>query len=116
MADENASTVFVVGAGIAGLCTALSLAPMGRRVVILERDAGPPEGTADEAFRDWQRPGVSHLRQSHAFLARLRNIIRDNHPELLAELTPPAAATSCSRTSCPQRRWRATRRCPPTTI
>ena len=79
-------TVFVVGAGIAGLCTALALAPTGRHVVLLERDAAPPEGSTDQAFRDWKRPGVSHLRQSHAFLARLRNIIRDDHPALLAEL------------------------------
>lgn len=79
-------TVYVVGAGIAGLCTALALAPTGRHIVMLERDAGPPEGSTDEAFRDWQRPGVSHLRQSHAFLARLRNIIRDTHPELLSDL------------------------------
>lgn len=78
--------VFVIGAGIGGLCSALSLAPTGRRVVLLERDASPPEGSADAAFKDWHRPGASHVRQSHAFLARLRNIIRDNHPELLAEL------------------------------
>jgi hypothetical protein len=29
---------------------------------------------------------VGHLRHSHAFLARLRAIIRDGHPELLADL------------------------------
>lgn len=83
LSDE---TVFVVGAGIAGLCTALSLAPTGRKVVLLERDAAPPEGGTDTAFTDWQRPGAAHLRQSHAFLARLRNIIRDNHPALLDAL------------------------------
>lgn len=83
---QGDDTVFVIGAGIAGLCTALALAPTGRRIVLLERDAPPPEGSTDEAFRDWKRPGVSHLRQSHAFLARLRNIIRDDHPGLLAEL------------------------------
>lgn len=79
-------TLFVVGAGIAGLCTALLVAPTGRPVVLLERDSGPPDGGPDAAFRDWQRPGASHLRQSHAFLARLRNIIRDSHPQLLADL------------------------------
>ena len=78
--------VLVVGAGIAGLCTALALAPTGRRVTLLERDEGPPTGDADAAFLDWRRRGVGHLRQSHAFLARLHNIIRDEHPDLLAEL------------------------------
>ena len=36
-------TVAVVGAGIGGLCTALSLAPTGRHIILLDRD-GPPPG------------------------------------------------------------------------
>ena len=78
--------IVVVGAGIAGLCTALRLAGDARRITLLERDEAPPEGGADTAFDTWQRRGVGQLRQSHAFLARLRNIIRDEHPALLAEL------------------------------
>src|SRR5436190_14634951 len=81
-----AERVLVIGAGMAGLWTALSLAPTGRHVVLLERDPPPPEGGPDQAFADWARRGVGHLRHSHAFLARLRLIIRDEHPELLAEL------------------------------
>lgn len=79
-------TVLVVGAGIGGLCTALALSPTGRSIIILERDGDPPSGDLDEAFRDWQRSGVGHLRQSHAFLARLRTIIKKQHPKLLDEL------------------------------
>ena len=78
--------VLVIGAGMAGLWTALALAPTGREVILLERDPPPPEGGADVAFDSWTRRGVGHLRHSHAFLARLRLIIRDEHPELLAEL------------------------------
>ncbi|HVK42799.1 MAG TPA: FAD-dependent oxidoreductase, partial [Phenylobacterium sp.] len=78
--------VLVIGAGIAGLCTALALAPTGRDIVILERDPPPPRGGADDAFADWNRRGVGHLRHSHAFLARLRTIIKTEHPELHAEL------------------------------
>jgi 2-polyprenyl-6-methoxyphenol hydroxylase-like FAD-dependent oxidoreductase len=74
--------VLVIGAGIAGLCAGLGLAPTGRAVTILERDPAPPSGDADEAFRDWNRRGVGHLRQSHAFLARLGKIIRSDHPAL----------------------------------
>lgn len=81
-----AEKVLVIGAGMAGLWTALALAPTGREVVLLERDPPPPEGDADTAFHDWNRRGVGHLRHSHAFLARLRLIIRDDHPQLLAEL------------------------------
>lgn len=79
-------TVLVVGAGIAGLCCALSLSGSDRQVILVERDASPPEGGADEAFLDWKRNGVGHLRQSHAFLARLRNIIVAKHPKLLDDL------------------------------
>lgn len=78
--------VLVIGAGMAGLWTALALAPTGREITILERDPPPPPGGPDEAFADWQRRGVGHLRHSHAFLARLRNLIRDEHPALLVEL------------------------------
>ncbi|MDB5467390.1 MAG: NADPH-dependent glutamate synthase beta chain [Phenylobacterium sp.] len=78
--------VLVIGAGMAGLWTALALAPTGREVVLLERDPPPPPGGAEAAFSDWTRRGVGHLRHSHAFLARLRLLIRDQHPELLAEL------------------------------
>ena len=81
-----AERVLVIGAGMAGLWTALALAPTGREVTLLERDPPPPEGGPDEAFADWTRRGVGHLRHSHAFLARLRLIIRNEHPELLADL------------------------------
>lgn len=81
-----AERVLVIGAGMAGLWTALALAPTGRQVTLLERDPPPPAGGADEAFDTWTRRGVGHLRHSHAFLARLRIIIRDEHPELLEEL------------------------------
>ena len=79
-------TVAVIGAGMAGLWTALALAPTGRRVTLLDRDPPPPEGDADAAFNDWAHRGVTHLRHSHAFLARLRGIIRDEHPALLEAL------------------------------
>ncbi len=71
---------------MAGLWTALALAPTGREVTLLERDPPPPEGGPDAAFDNWTRRGVGHLRHSHAFLARLRLIIRDEHPKLLEEL------------------------------
>ncbi len=78
--------VLVIGAGMAGLWTALALAPSGREVTLLERDPPPPSGGPDEAFEAWTRRGVGHLRHSHAFLARLRILIRDEHPDLLTEL------------------------------
>ncbi len=78
--------ILVIGAGMAGLFSALALAGPGRRVDVLERDPPTPTGGADEAFDNWNRRGVGHLRHSHAFLARLRNLVQDNHPALLEEL------------------------------
>ena len=78
--------VLVVGAGIAGLSTALALSGSGRKITLLDRDAPPPETSADEAFENWERKGVGHLRHSHAFLARLYTLLRDNYPDLLREL------------------------------
>lgn len=79
-------TVLVVGAGIGGLCAALSLAPTGRRVILLDRDGPPPTDDPDEVFHGWRHTGVGQLRQSHAFLARLRNILKTEHPRLLQQL------------------------------
>jgi 2-polyprenyl-6-methoxyphenol hydroxylase-like FAD-dependent oxidoreductase len=84
-------TVVVLGAGMAGLCTALALAPTGRRIILLERDRAPPQGGLEEAFDGWERRGASQLRHSHAFLARLRNLIGAEHPELLQALREAGA-------------------------
>src|SRR5512139_3470981 len=81
-----AERVVVIGAGMAGLWVALALAPTGREVILVERDPPPPDTGADAAFEHWTRRGVGQLRHSHAFLARLRLLIRDKHLELLREL------------------------------
>lgn len=78
--------VVVMGAGMAGLWTAMALAGPSREVTVLDRDPPPPAGGPDTAFQDWQRRGVGHLRHSHAFLARLRTLVRDRHPALLDAL------------------------------
>ncbi len=79
-------SVAVIGAGMGGLCTALALAPTGREIVLLERDGDPPGDDLDIVFREWRHTGVGQLRQSHAFLARLRSFIKAEHPRLLDEL------------------------------
>ena len=55
-------------------------------VVIVERDPPPPALTPEQAFEQWERPGVPQFRHAHILLARLQTILRDDYPELLAEL------------------------------
>ena len=79
------ASVAVIGAGVGGLGTALALSRAGHDVVIVERDRTPLPRSADEAF-DWDRRGAPQVRHSHALLARLRNILRDRYPDVLAAL------------------------------
>jgi 2-polyprenyl-6-methoxyphenol hydroxylase-like FAD-dependent oxidoreductase len=51
-------TALVIGAGVAGLGAALSLARDGHGVVLLERDATPLPHDPDEAF-EWNRRRAS---------------------------------------------------------
>jgi 2-polyprenyl-6-methoxyphenol hydroxylase-like FAD-dependent oxidoreductase len=76
----------IIGGSIAGLAAALALAGSGRRVTLLERDPAPLPATPLEAFENWQRPGAPQTRHAHAFLSRLRNLLRERAPELLAGL------------------------------
>lgn len=78
--------ILVAGSGIAGLGAALALGGGTRQVTILDRDPPPPEGSAEDAFYNWERKGATQLRHSHAFLGRLTTLIRERYPELMAEL------------------------------
>jgi 2-polyprenyl-6-methoxyphenol hydroxylase-like FAD-dependent oxidoreductase len=83
--------VVIAGAGIAGLAGALALARDGHVVTIVERDATPMPASADEAFSAWPRRGAPQVRHSHAFLARLRNLLADRAPDVLERLLAAGA-------------------------
>ena len=78
--------LLVLGAGMAGLFTALACTPGEREILILERDPPLPDGGVEAAFDGWHRRGVGQLRHSHGFLARMRNVIKRRHPALLDQL------------------------------
>lgn len=82
--------IAVVGGGVAGLGSSLALARQGHDVTVLERDDTPMPSSPDEAF-EWDRRGAPQVRHSHAFLARLRNLLRDRYPDLLADLLAAGA-------------------------
>ena len=82
----RSSDVVVLGGGMAGLATALALKDSGLTVLILERDPQAQLDAPEHAFDNWDRKGVPQLQHTHIFLSRARKILRDHHPELLAEL------------------------------
>jgi 2-polyprenyl-6-methoxyphenol hydroxylase-like FAD-dependent oxidoreductase len=86
MRSPERQQTLVIGGSVAGLATALALAQDGRRVTLLERDAAQPPASPALAFEQWDRRGSAQTRQSHAFLARLHNLLRDRAPDLLAAL------------------------------
>ncbi len=88
LTDQHA---IIVGGGITGLAAALMLRARGARVTILERDPEPTLASAAEAFATWDRKGAVQVRHSHAFLGRLRSLLRERYPELLDALLAAGA-------------------------
>lgn len=82
--------IVVAGAGVSGLVASLFLARDGHDVVLLERDATPLPESADAAF-EWDRRGATQVRHPHAFLGLLRNLLRDDLPDVMADLKAAGA-------------------------
>jgi 2-polyprenyl-6-methoxyphenol hydroxylase-like FAD-dependent oxidoreductase len=78
--DDDAATV-IVGAGFAGLATALLLARRGRRSVVLERDPAPSPATAEAMWAAWPRPSTPQARLGYALLPGLRRDLLLHLPE-----------------------------------
>lgn len=81
--SQTGQHVALVGAGVAGLCTALALSREGFTIDIFERDIPPPEGDADQAFFAWNRRGAAQFRHPHAFLGLMCSLLEEHYPDLL---------------------------------
>jgi 2-polyprenyl-6-methoxyphenol hydroxylase-like FAD-dependent oxidoreductase len=81
--------VAVLGAGPAGLSTALAVARAGHRVLLVERD--PAEVTSGENAFHWPRKGVGHFLLPHAFNPRGRLEMRTHLPDVYAALVDAGA-------------------------
>ena len=67
------------------MAAALALSRSGHEITLFEQDEVPLAADPDEAF-EADRRGAPQVRHSHAFLARLRNLLRDQYPDVLAAL------------------------------
>ena len=81
----------VLGAGVAGLGAALALGRSGHQVVLVERDDVGGATDPEEAFAGRGRPGAPQTRHSHAFLARMRNLLTARAPDVLTALLAAGA-------------------------
>ena len=79
--------IVVVGAGMAGLGTALACARDGHRVTILERDATPMPESADAAFACCDAPATAG--ESYSLGGGERVPYREMVARVLAVLDPP---------------------------
>jgi 2-polyprenyl-6-methoxyphenol hydroxylase-like FAD-dependent oxidoreductase len=73
-------SVVVLGAGVAGLAATLALSRDGHRVTLVERD-DMTAGNATDAF-SWDRKGIPHFLQPHAFTPRGRKEIIETFPDV----------------------------------
>lgn len=81
--------IAVAGGGVAGLSAALLLARDGHRVTLLERDR-INVGVALDA-PSWERKGIPHFLQPHAFIPRGRLELRERLPDVYSALLAAGA-------------------------
>ncbi|BBH70750.1 hydroxylase [Actinoplanes sp. OR16] len=83
--------ILILGAGLAGLGTALLLARDQHQVTVIERDPDGPPPDAGDAWDDWQRRGVNQFRLPHFMLPRWWHLMRTQLPEVGQALTAAGA-------------------------
>jgi 2-polyprenyl-6-methoxyphenol hydroxylase-like FAD-dependent oxidoreductase len=80
------ASVIVIGAGMGGLTTGMLLARDGHDVTVVERDPAPPPDTAEGAWDTWERQGVNQFRLPHIALARWRELVETELPDVARAL------------------------------
>jgi 2-polyprenyl-6-methoxyphenol hydroxylase-like FAD-dependent oxidoreductase len=74
--------VVVLGGGIVGLSTGMLLAERGCDVTVVERDPVQVPKSPDDAWQDWDRPGVAQFRQPHFMHPRGSQVLATRLPSV----------------------------------
>jgi 2-polyprenyl-6-methoxyphenol hydroxylase-like FAD-dependent oxidoreductase len=78
--------VLIVGGGVVGLGLGMMLARDAHTVTILERDDAPAPDDPAEAWDNWERRGVNQFRLPHLFMARYREILEEELPDVVTAI------------------------------
>jgi 2-polyprenyl-6-methoxyphenol hydroxylase-like FAD-dependent oxidoreductase len=78
----------IVGAGPAGLFTAIALARRGRNAVVVDRDGGPDPHTP----YGWDRKGVMQFHHPHTFRGQVVDALQIEMPDVLRRLIANGAS------------------------
>ncbi|MEV7589576.1 NAD(P)-binding protein [Streptomyces sp. NPDC089922] len=78
--------VLVIGGGVGGLATALLAVRRGHTAELFERDTRAPGAALDRDFFGWRRPTVPQAAQPHTLLGAARAVLRDDLPDVYAEM------------------------------
>ncbi|MBV8138944.1 MAG: FAD-dependent oxidoreductase, partial [Deltaproteobacteria bacterium] len=70
--------ILVLGGGVIGLSAAMMLARQGHSVTVFEHDSEPLPASPEEAWRAWERRGVTQFRQPHFLHPSVRHLL-DSH-------------------------------------
>ncbi|NNN20524.1 MAG: hypothetical protein HKL80_00790 [Acidimicrobiales bacterium] len=82
--------IVVIGGSISGLLASISLSRQGHEVKIVDPTASDTDLDLEKRFSSRQK-GLAQRHHSHAFLAKLRNNLKSNYPDVLDALLKAGA-------------------------
>jgi 2-polyprenyl-6-methoxyphenol hydroxylase-like FAD-dependent oxidoreductase len=87
------STILVLGGGVIGLSTAMMLARQGHSVTVFEHDREAVPGSPEEAWRAWERRGVTQFRQPHYLHPPVSHLLDAHLPDVREALLRAGCVT-----------------------
>jgi 2-polyprenyl-6-methoxyphenol hydroxylase-like FAD-dependent oxidoreductase len=76
------SRILILGGGVVGLSTAMMLARQGHSVTVFEHDTAPLPGSPEEAWREWERRGVTQFRLPHYLHPPVGHLLDSHLPDV----------------------------------